>query len=36
MGPKAKTNTYEFTEFSLVSTLVYLANNESDTDWVTE
>jgi len=36
MGPKMKTNTYEFTEFSLVLTLVYLAIKVSDTNSVTE
>ena len=36
MGPKTKTNTYEFTEFSLVLTLSYLAISVSDTNSVTE
>jgi len=36
MEPKAKTNTYKFTEFSVVLTLVYLAIKVSDTDSVTE
>jgi len=36
MGPKTKTNAYEFTEFSLVLNLVYLAIKVSDTDSVTE
>jgi len=36
MGPKTKTNTYEFTEFCLVLTLVYLAIKVTDTDPVTE
>jgi len=35
MGPETKTNTYEFTEFSLVLTLVYLAIDVSETDSVT-
>jgi len=30
MGPKTKTNTHEFTEFSLVLTLAYLAIKVSD------
>jgi len=36
MGPKKKTNTYKFTEFSLVLTLAYLAIKVSDTNSVTE
>jgi len=36
MDPKTKTNTYEFTEFGLVLTLVYLAIKVSDIDSVTE
>jgi len=36
MDPKTKTNTFEFTEFSLVLTLVYLEIKVSDTDSVTE
>jgi len=36
MGPKTKTNTYEFTEFSLVLTQLYLAIKMSDTNSVTE
>ena len=31
MGPKTETNTYEFTEFSLVLTLVYLEIKVSET-----
>jgi len=36
MNPKTKTNTYEFTEFSSVFTLAYLAIKVSDTDSVTD
>jgi len=36
MGPKTKTNTYKFTEFSLVLTIAYLAIKVSDTKSVTE
>ena len=36
MGPKAKTNTYGFTWFTLVLTLVYVAIKVSDADSVTE
>jgi len=36
MGPKTKTNTYEFTEFNFVLTLVYLVIKVSDTNSVTE
>ena len=36
MGTKTKTNTYEFTKFSLVLSLVHLAIIVSDTDSVTE
>jgi len=34
MGPKTKTITYEYTEFSLVLSLVYLAIKVSDTNSV--
>jgi len=36
MGPQTKTNTYDFTEFTSVLTLVYLAIKVSDTNSVTE
>jgi len=36
MNPKREQNTYEFTEFSLVLTLAYLAIKVSDTDSVTK
>jgi len=36
MEPKTKTNSFQFTEFSLVLTLVYLAIKLSDTDSVTK
>jgi len=36
MGQKTKTNTYEFTEFSLLPTVVYLAIEVSDTNLTTK
>jgi len=36
IGPKTKTNTHEYPEFSLLLTLLYLAIKVSDTNSVTE